>query len=166
MPAGRPSTFDPEIADKICERIATSELGLEQVLDEIRLTDGWAPSTTTVWRWMNANEEFRNQSVHARTIQSELLHDRAQIQAQTPLIGVIEKTVQTGSGDDSKTETTRTVSDNVERSKLIVQTTLKRAGQLNPKKYGERVQNEHSGPDGGAIQIVSTIPRPPKDQVL
>ena len=33
------------------------------------------------------------------------------------------------------------------------------------KNYGwiDKVQNEHSGPDGGAIQIVSTIPRPPKE---
>jgi hypothetical protein len=32
-----------------------------------------------------------------------------------------------------------------------------------PKKYGDRVQNEHTGEGGGPIQIVSTIPRPPKE---
>lgn len=33
----------------------------------------------------------------------------------------------------------------VERSKLIVQTLLKRAGQLDAKKYGDRIDLEHSG---------------------
>ena len=33
--------------------------------------------------------------------------------------------------------------------------------KLVPSRYGEKL--EHSGPDGGPIQIVSTIPRPPKE---
>lgn len=53
--------------------------------------------------------------------------------------------------------------DHVQRSRLRIDTRLKLLAKWNPKKYGERVQNEHSGPDGGAIQIVSTIPRPPKE---
>lgn len=33
-----------------------------------------------------------------------------------------------------------------------------------PDEWREKIQNEHTGKDGGAIQIVSTIPRPPKDE--
>lgn len=36
------------------------------------------------------------------------------------------------------------------------------AGKRKAKKYGERVA--HTGADGGAIQIVSTIPRPGKQE--
>lgn len=153
MPAGRPKIlFSQELADKICERIATSELGIEQVLEEIRLTDGFAPSSTTIWRWTEEFEEFRNQSARARKMQAELLHDRAQLQAQTPLIGVIEKTVVNG----DKIETTRTVTDNVERSKLMVQTTLKRAGQLNPQKYSDL--QRLTGADGeGPVEIIKRV---------
>jgi hypothetical protein len=35
------------------------------------------------------------------------------------------------------------------------------AGKRKAKKYGDKL--EHSGPGGGAIQIISSIPRPPKD---
>lgn len=143
---GRPSDYTEEIAEKICERIATSELGLEQVLDEIRLTDGYAPSSTSVYRWLESNEGFREKSARARRMQAELLHDRAQIAAQTPLIGRVER-------DSSKDGMTVTTSDNVERSKLIVQTLLKRAGQLDPKKYGDKLQTEVTGKDGAPVEF-------------
>jgi hypothetical protein len=46
----------------------------------------------------------------------------------------------------------------VQRSQLIVQTLLKRAGQLNPKKYGERLDLNHGGTVG--VNLVNDIPRP------
>jgi hypothetical protein len=52
------------------------------------------------------------------------------------------------------------ISDNVERSKLIVQTMLKRAGQLDAKKYGEKLDLNHAGNVG--VTMVSDIPRPPR----
>ena len=36
----------------------------------------------------------------------------------------------------------------------------KGAMALFGEKYGERVQQEVSGPGGGAIQIISAVPRP------
>ena len=49
----------------------------------------------------------------------------------------------------------------VQRNRLRVDTRKWVMSKLAPKKYGEKL--EHSGPDGGPIQIVSTIPRPPKE---
>lgn len=144
MPAGRPPIpFDPDMADEICERIATTEMGLEQVLEERRLLGKSFVSSTTIYKWLIQNGGFAEQSARARKMQAELLHDRAQIEAQRPLIGRITKTVQK---EDGTTEVTETVSDNVERSKLIVQTTLRRAGQLDAKKYGDKI--EHTGEVG------------------
>ena len=154
MPAGRPEIpYDSELADLICERIATSEDGLEDILAEIAVTRGKRTvGLTTIYKWMNEVQDFAEKSVRAREMQSHLLFDRAQKEARSPMIGVIRKIEQgkdkEGNPRDVVTETT---SDNVERSKLLVQTTLRRAGQLNPKKYGERVQNEHTGENGGPI---------------
>ena len=131
----RPSGYTNELGEKICERLATSELGLEEVLEEIRLTDGYAPDMSTVWRWEESNDEFCKKSARARTRQARLLHDRAQRYAREAMVGRVEKTIVTDKG----TETHVTVSDNVERAKLLVQTTLKRAGQLDCRKYGERL---------------------------
>ena len=140
---GRPSKYSRELAARICERISTTELGLEQVLAEIREQDGEAPTSTSVYRWLEKHQSFREQSARARRMQAELLHDRAQIAAQQPLIG---KIVTEGGKDGTITKTC----DNVERSKLIVQTLLKRAGQLDPKKYGEKTQL--TGDGGGPIE--------------
>jgi hypothetical protein len=148
---GRPSSYTQEIGDKICERIATSELGMEEVLEEIRATDGWAPGLMTVWRWCEANQAFREQSVRARKMQAELLHDRAQRYAREALIGLVRTVERDDEGKETITE--RTV-DNVERSKLLVQTTLRRAGQLDGKKYGDKVQHANADGDGPAELIV------------
>lgn len=48
----------------------------------------------------------------------------------------------------------------VNRSRLRVDTRLKLLAKWNPKKYGERIQQEHTGADGGPLQIISTVPRP------
>jgi hypothetical protein len=149
---GRPSEYSEQLADKICERIACSDLGLEEVLQEISLTDGWAPHPSTVYRWLDDIPEFRDKSARARTFQSDYITDLAVKVARTPLIGRVEKTTQ-----GEKSETQITVADNVERAKLIVQTLFKRAGQLNPKKYGERITNELTGADGGPLQIATRI---------
>jgi len=148
---GRPSIpFDQELADYICERIATTELGLEQVLQERRDANLSCVSSTTVYKWLIENESFAEHSARARKMQAELLHDRAQIVAQAPLIGKIETVKETKHGTFAESR----ISDNVERSKLIVQTMLKRAGQLDAKKYGDKMQ--HTGEDGGAIQFLVT----------
>jgi hypothetical protein len=77
----------------------------------------------------------------ARKRQATILHDEAQEEAMRPLLGEIEKTVIKPDGREIHT----TRNDNVERSKLIVQTLLKRAGQLAPSKYGDKLDVNHSG---------------------
>lgn len=156
---GRPALpYDSGLTDYICERLATSELGLEQILQERRDMGLSSVSTQTIYRWREDNEEFRSNSARAREMQAELLHDRAQIAAQTALIGEIVKEVIYPATDDKpeRIERTVTVADNVARSTLIVQTTLKRAGQLAPKKYGDKLAL--GGADGlPPIQAAITV---------
>lgn len=151
MPAGRPALpFDADLAEEICERLATSELGLEQIVADLTKERGEStPCLRTIYRWLESNEGFSQQSARARRFQAQLLHDRAQMQAQTPLIGEIRKS--TPKGEEV------TIADNVQRSQLIVQTTLKRAGQLDSKKYGDKVQQEISGKDGKPIEAAITV---------
>lgn len=149
MPAGRPAIpFDQKIADEICARLCESRRGLDHVLDEMR--DGDFPSTprrTTIYHWMAANERFANDSARARELSADTYVDAAVEEAHTSLIGRIDSTKETKDGTFSESR----IADNVERSKLIVQTLLKRAGQLNPKKYGDRVTQEHTGEGGGPL---------------
>jgi hypothetical protein len=67
--AGRPSSFDAKIAAKICELIAT-----DNSLASICSKDGM-PSTTTVYRWRDSNDQFRADYARAREEQGHFAAD-------------------------------------------------------------------------------------------
>lgn len=127
---GRPSDFSQEIADSICEQIAD---GLS--LRAICLNDDM-PSKTTVFRWLSKNSEFSDQYARAREEQADLLFD---------------ETLEIADQYDSVKD--KTDVDHIQRAKLRIDTRKWIAGKLRPKKYGEKITNEHTGKDGGAIQV-------------
>ncbi len=148
MAAGRPPIpYIPEIGEEICERLVSSRMGLEWVLDSMRPEFPATPSLSTVYKWMAANEEFAESSARARILSADTYVDAAIQEAHSSRVGTIETTRGTKDGTFNESK----IADNVERSKLIVQTLLKRAGQLNPKKYGDKLQ--HAGVDDGPIQF-------------
>jgi hypothetical protein len=40
-----------------------------------------------------------------------------------------------------------------QRAKLMIDTRLRLIGKWNAKAYGDKVTNEHVGPDGGPVQV-------------
>lgn len=128
----RPSGFNQEIADLICERLIKPES-----LRSICLEEGM-PSKTTVFRWLEANEEFRDQYARAREFQADVHVDEIIDIADTPVIG--EKTK---SGADGKTETM--TGDMIEHRRLQVDTRKWIASKMRPKKYGDKLDVEHAG---------------------
>ncbi len=54
-------------------------------------------------------------------------------------------------------------SGDVQRDKLIVETDLKLLAIWNPKRYGQRIENRLSGPEGEALKIVVTGIRPTEE---
>jgi hypothetical protein len=150
MPGGRPLIpFNQAIADEICERIVESRMGLEHVLDTMRAEPEFAatPTLVTIYRWMKENEEFFKASARARQLSADTYVDAAVNEAHTHRLGKIEAVRETKDG----TFTESKVVDNVQRSQLIVQTLLKRAGQLNPKKYGEKLDL------GGTVEVIKRV---------
>lgn len=132
-PMGRPSSYTPEIAEEICERLAKGE-SLRTICEGDKHTDGeWMPGETTVRRWLSGreewNEDFRRQYAHAREAQADAKFDEAWTiaQAATP--------------------------DNVQVARLQVDTIKWQTGKLAPKKYGDKVLAEITGADGGAIEV-------------
>jgi hypothetical protein len=137
----RPSDFTQEIADEICERIATTPRGIDFICE----SDEGLPSARTVHRWLNANEAFRQSYLRARERQADLLFDQCLEIADdnsndTKLVGA--------EGAEHEAANSEWIS----RSKLRVDTRLRMAGKLAPKKYGDAVHLKHSAPDGGPIQ--------------
>lgn len=136
---GRPSTYSEVIADAICDEIAIGRSVLQICEDKD------FPGERTVYRWLEQHEEFRQKYARAREFQAE--HYAAQIVALADTPVEARKVVIKPDGSEEIT-----IGDAVERTKVQIDARKWYAARLNPKKYGDKVQNEHSGPDGGAIQ--------------
>ena len=144
MPA--PSTFTDDLAADICDRIANGES-----LRAICRDDGY-PEVATVCRWLldERYAAFREQYTRARDIQADVLADEVIDIANTPQKG-IKKTTK----PDGSVETVEM--DMIDHRRLKIDARKWFAGQVAPKKYGSKVVNEHSGPDGGAIKTEATV---------
>ena len=106
------------------------------------------PGIATVFRWLDAHEQFREHYARARDCQADTLADEILQIADTPMPGVKTKITEKG------TETIE--GDMIEHRRLQVDTRKWIASKLKPKKYSDRVDHSHSGPNGGPIVISST----------
>ena len=119
MAQGRPSVFTQDLGDSICERLCDGES-----LRKICLSDDM-PSRSTVFRWLAADESFRDQYARAKEEQAELLADE--------IIDIADDGSNDFMGEDEKYN-----GDAVARSKLRVDARKWVAAKLKPKKYGDR----------------------------
>jgi hypothetical protein len=139
---GRPSTFSQEMADRICEALAGGTS-----LRQICLADD-VPHMATVMRWLGDQQGFREQYARAREMQADAIFDEILHIADTPLIGT-----KTKESSDGKIETM--TADMIEHRRLQVDARKWLAGKLQPKKYGDKISTEVSGPDGGPMQVAT-----------
>lgn len=132
---GRPSTFTVEIADEICGRLAEGE-SLRAICRDSHL-----PSEGTVRGWVvDDREGFSAQYARARDIGLEHMADEIlEISDETS-----RDTISTERGDMPDHEW-------IARSRLRVDARKWLLSKRLPKTYGDKVQTEHSGPDGGPI---------------
>lgn len=140
---GRPSTYTPEIAALICERLATGE-SLRAIC-----RDAGMPHRATVHRWLIDNVQgFCDQYARAREIGLDELAEEALAIADTPVEGVRRE-----ESDDGYKEVRE---DMLGHRKLQVDTRKWLLSKLAPKKYGEKTSMELTGANGGPVQISDT----------
>lgn len=131
MAAGRPTDYSQELADYICERISDGE-SLRAICEADNM-----PNRATVFRWLGKHQEFSDQYARAREEQAESLADEiVSIADQMPPL------TDNGSTDSGHVSWQK---NRVEARKWV-------ASKLKPKKYGDKVHQEVSGPDGGPIK--------------
>jgi hypothetical protein len=137
--------FTQEIADKICEAIATSSMSLRSICKQ----DGM-PSVSAVLKWLakgskeDSPEEFRtfvHQYARAREEQADFLAEE-----------ILE--IADDGSNDLMTITKGDISYEVEnkevtnRSRLRVDARKWIASKLKPKKYGDKMDIDHTLHDG------------------
>lgn len=136
----RPSEYTEEIAADICSRLASGEPLVKICREESK------PHVSTVYRWIAANETFRDMYARAREDQADTLADEIQAIADEPMAGV--KTTTKANGDVEKVE-----GDMIEHRRLRVDARKWIAAKLRPRKYGDKVDVEHSG--GMTVKIAA-----------
>ena len=105
---GRPSSYTKEIATIICDRIADGE-GLRAIC-----ADETMPSKPTVFRWLEANTQFRDQYARAREDQADTYAD--------DMVHIAD-----------------TESD-PQKARVRIDARKWHASKLKPKKYGEKLE--------------------------
>jgi hypothetical protein len=136
--------FSQKIASVICKALSEGK-SLRAVCE----ADGM-PSESTVRAWaLDDVEGFAAQYARAREIGYERLADEILAIADTPQTGV--KTTTKASG----TETVE--GDMIEHRRLQVDARKWMLAKMLPKKYGDRLQTEHTGPNGGPIESKTTL---------
>ena len=143
MAMGRPEIYTEELALKVCEEIASTSKSLRTICAQEGM-----PSVRTVLYWLRDKEEFLRQYTRAKEEQADLLVEEMidiSDDGSNDLMTITK-------GDESYEVENKEV---VNRSKLRVETRKWIASKLKPKKYGDKVQNELTGKDGGPIQVIT-----------
>lgn len=127
--AGRPEVYTQELADKLCEAIATSQKSLRTICSQKDM-----PSVATVLKWLREDTNgFAAQYARAKEEQADLLVEDMIDIADDGKNDLME--IKLGRGKTMKVED-REVTN---RSKLRVETRKWIASKLKPKKYGDKL---------------------------
>lgn len=145
--SGRSSTFSQAMADKICQRIAEGE-SLRAIC---KGKD--TPAISTVCKWLADIKTFSEQYARAKEEQAEKFADE--------IVQIADETPDTEPVYDRNGELVelKLSASYVAWQKNRIDARKWVASKLKPKKYGDRVQTEVSGPDGGPIETTELTPR-------
>jgi hypothetical protein len=121
--------YTPEMGTRICEEIASG-----RSLRTICADEGM-PDKATVFRWLAADEKFRDQYARAREAQADAMLEE------------ILDIADDGTSDTYKDDegNVRTDQEVIARSRLRVDTRKWAMSKMAPKKYGDKLDLSHSG---------------------
>ena len=138
LPTGRPSTYDPITARKMCEQLSDG-IPLRQICRQ----EGF-PAWRTVYDWMRKDADLSTAIACAREIgQDAIAEDIYQLIEQPP-----ERI------EDEKGYS-RIDNGHVQWVKMQSEIKLKLLAKWNPKRYGDRVT--HSGDDQNPVVIEQNV---------
>jgi len=119
---GRPTEFTQELAAEICERLSKGE-----TLRTIIASSPHIPSRTSIYRWIQSNESFRNQYSQARAEQADYYAEL-----------IVDESYS---------------SHDAGIGRLRVDALKWAASKMAPKKYGEKIEIETAQPLTLAFQL-------------
>lgn len=114
---GRPTDYTQDIASEICSRIIDGE-SLRKIC-----SDDHMPSKATIFNWLAKNDSFLDQYTRAKSDQADTMED--------DMLAISDSV-----GADAA---------EVAKARLQIETRKWIASKLKPKKYGDKLDLNHSG---------------------
>jgi hypothetical protein len=137
----RPSDYNEEIGAAICARLAAGEPLVKICRDEEM------PGVSSVYRWLIAQEKFREMYTRAREDQADTLADEIIDIADADPASVFS----TEGHGENEVDVQRVDSAAVAHQRLRVDARKWIAAKLKPRKYGDKL--EHSGKVEGGFAL-------------
>ena len=145
MPAGRPSSYNAEIAERICAEIACSEMSLKQICE----SDPELPAYRTAFLWLARHEEFVQLYARAKRLQAEVIAEGMLDIADDGTNDWTKRLAYKGPVPDWEVN-----GENINRSRLRVDIRKWLLAKLLPKKYGDIVENRQADANGEKLQAI------------
>lgn len=140
-PVGRPSLYTPELGEKICDLIAVSECGLDELCEKHE----FMPNESTVRLWRFKHPEFSTKYLQAKQFQAELFAE------STDKIARELRTYIDAEGNE------RIDPGAVAWQKLRVNTRQWHASKLAPKIWGDKKQEDSQTPEQTLSKIQALV---------
>ena len=138
---GRPSKLTPAVLKRIVDGLSEGT-PLTVICSPVAM-----PSDTSVRNWMRDDSELSSAIAGAR----EAGFDRIALDALAIADNSEQDTILTDKGAETPN------SEWIARSRLRVETRLKLLAKWDPKRYGERMAQEISGPNGGPVTVAPAV---------
>lgn len=131
---GRPPKYKPKLAQKVCQLIAEGNS-----LRKVCQLEGM-PSRSTVFEWIVQYDEFSDQYARAKEKSVESMAEEILEIADDGTNDYVADNY-----DKGRTPGYRVDGENIQRSKLRVDTRKWLMGKLKPKKYGDKLDVTSGG---------------------
>ena len=138
---GRPSKLTPAVLKRIVDGLSEGT-PLTVICSPVAM-----PSDRTVRDWMDANPEVSAEIARAR----DRGFDAIALDAMRIADNSEQDTILTDKGSEIPNK------EWIARSRLRVETRLKLLAKWDPKRYGERMAQEISGPNGGPVTVAPAV---------
>lgn len=127
LKTGRPDTYDPKVATRICELIATNSAGIKTICKQ----NPDIPGYDAIYGWILRHPEFAEQYKKARELQQEV-HVNEMLEIANDESNDMIQTEKGWVGNPTS----------IARAKLKIDTLKWHASKLAPKVYGDKTQQE------------------------
>ena len=129
MAAGRPTDYNTEMATRICDLVATHDIGLPRLCEMF----SELPAHQTINRWRRENLQFSAKYAQAKMEQAELMAES---------IDDIVRNLDNYHYVDPDTGACKLDSGMVAQARLMIDSRKWLASKLAPKIYGDKQQTE------------------------